>query len=66
MACWKSGPALTCGNALVFKPSQLTPLTAVIVGEVYKEAGVPDGIFNVVQVNNPGFTFFFPKCLSKF
>ena len=50
MACWKSGPSLTCGNALVFKPSQLTPLTAVIVAEVYKEAGVPDGIFNVVQV----------------
>ena len=50
MACWKSGPALTCGNAMVFKPSQLTPLTAVIVAEVYKEAGVPDGVFNVIQV----------------
>ena len=52
MACWKSGPALTCGNAMVFKPSQLTPLTAVIVAEVYKEAGLPDGVFNVVQVSS--------------
>ena len=52
MACWKSGPALTCGNAMVYKPSQLTPLTAVIVAEVYKEAGLPDGVFNVVQVGS--------------
>ena len=37
---------------MVFKPSQLTPLTAVIVAEVYKEAGLPDGVFNVVQVGS--------------
>ncbi len=35
---------------MVFKPSQLTPLTAVIVAEAYKEAGLPDGVFNVIQV----------------
>lgn len=51
MAIFKSAPALACGNAVVFKPSQLTPLTAVIIGEVYKEAGLPDGLYNVVQVS---------------
>lgn len=49
MATWKSAPALACGNSFVFKPSQLTPLTAVMLGEVYKEAGLPDGCYNVVQ-----------------
>jgi len=37
------------GNAMVFKPSPMTPLTAVILAEIYKEAGVPDGLFCVVQ-----------------
>lgn len=37
------------GNAMVFKPSPMTPVTAVLVAEVYKEAGVPDGLFCVVQ-----------------
>ena len=50
MATWKSAPALACGNAFVFKPSQLTPLTAVMLGEVYKEAGLPDGCYSVIQV----------------
>lgn len=50
MASWKSAPALAFGNTFVFKPSQLTPLTAVMLGEVYKEAGLPDGCYNVVQV----------------
>ena len=50
MATWKSSPALACGNTMVFKPSELTPLTAVMLAEVYKEAGVPDGTFNVIQV----------------
>ncbi|KAM4738845.1 4-trimethylaminobutyraldehyde dehydrogenase A [Anableps anableps] len=45
----KSAPALACGNAMVFKPSPMTPLTAVIMAEIYKEAGVPDGLFCVVQ-----------------
>ena len=50
MATWKSGPALACGNAVVFKPSPLTPITAVMLAEVYKEAGLPDGCYNVIQV----------------
>lgn len=37
------------GNAMVFKPSPMTPVTAVILAEIYKEAGVPDGLFCVVQ-----------------
>ncbi|KAI2661744.1 4-trimethylaminobutyraldehyde dehydrogenase A [Labeo rohita] len=49
IACWKSAPAMACGNAIVFKPSPMTPVTAVILAEIYKEAGVPDGLFNVVQ-----------------
>nr|ACF98208.1 putative betaine aldehyde dehydrogenase [uncultured bacterium 1114] len=49
IACWKSGPALACGNAMIFKPAEQTPLTALKLAEIYKEAGVPDGVFNVVQ-----------------
>ncbi|WP_215225244.1 betaine-aldehyde dehydrogenase [Echinicola shivajiensis] len=49
IACWKSGPALACGNAMIFKPAELTPLSAVFLAEVYKEAGLPDGVFNIVQ-----------------
>jgi len=49
IACWKSGPALACGNAMVFKPAHLTPTTAVKLAEIYSEAGLPDGVFNVVQ-----------------
>jgi len=46
---WKAAPAMACGNTFVYKPSQLTPVTAVALGEILKEAGVPDGVFNVVQ-----------------
>jgi betaine-aldehyde dehydrogenase len=49
IACWKAAPALACGNAMIFKPAELTPLTAVKLAEIMAEAGVPDGVFNVVQ-----------------
>ena len=46
---WKVGPALACGNTVVVKPSEETPTTTALLGEVMKEAGVPDGVYNVVQ-----------------
>jgi betaine-aldehyde dehydrogenase len=49
IACWKSAPALACGNAMIFKPAELTPLTSARLAEIYTQAGVPDGVFNVVQ-----------------
>jgi len=49
IACWKSAPALACGNAMIFKPAELTPLSAVKLAEIYTEAGLPDGVFSVVQ-----------------
>ena len=49
IACWKAAPALACGNVMIFKPAELTPLTAYKLAEVFKEAGLPDGVFNVVQ-----------------
>ncbi|XP_039591967.1 4-trimethylaminobutyraldehyde dehydrogenase A isoform X1 [Polypterus senegalus] len=49
LAVWKSAPALACGNAMVFKPSPFTPVTAVMLAEIYTQAGVPEGLFNVVQ-----------------
>ncbi len=49
IACWKSGPALACGNAMIFKPAELTPLSALKLAEIYTEAGLPDGVFNVIQ-----------------
>ncbi|NP_958916.1 4-trimethylaminobutyraldehyde dehydrogenase B [Danio rerio] len=49
IAAWKSAPAIACGNSMVFKPSPLTPVTAVLLAEIYRQAGAPDGLFNVVQ-----------------
>ncbi|XP_011835359.1 PREDICTED: 4-trimethylaminobutyraldehyde dehydrogenase [Mandrillus leucophaeus] len=49
IASWKSAPALACGNAMVFKPSPFTPVSALLLAEIYTEAGVPPGLFNVVQ-----------------
>ncbi|MFW8631854.1 betaine-aldehyde dehydrogenase [Vibrio natriegens] len=49
IAMWKSAPALAAGNAMIFKPSEETPLTALKLAEIYSEAGMPDGVFNVVQ-----------------
>ncbi|WP_443191297.1 betaine-aldehyde dehydrogenase [Pseudomonas indica] len=48
IALWKSAPALAAGNAMIFKPSEVTSLTALKLAEIYTEAGVPDGVFNVV------------------
>jgi len=49
IACWKAAPALACGNAMVFKPSETTPLCALKVAEILVEAGAPAGVYNVIQ-----------------
>jgi betaine-aldehyde dehydrogenase len=49
IACWKGAPALAFGNAMVFKPSENTPLCALKIGEILVEAGLPAGLYNVVQ-----------------
>jgi betaine-aldehyde dehydrogenase len=49
IACWKAAPALACGNAMIFKPAELTPFTAVKLEEIFLEAGLPPGVFQVVQ-----------------
>ncbi|MFT3730691.1 MAG: betaine-aldehyde dehydrogenase [Hyphomicrobium sp.] len=49
IACWKSAPALACGNAMIFKTSEMTPTTSVRLAEIYSEAGLPDGVFNVLH-----------------
>ncbi|ETE57642.1 4-trimethylaminobutyraldehyde dehydrogenase, partial [Ophiophagus hannah] len=49
IACWKSAPALACGNAMVFKPSPFTPISVVLLAEIYNKAGVPKGLFNVIM-----------------
>jgi betaine-aldehyde dehydrogenase len=48
IALWKSAPCLAAGNCMVYKPSEFTPLHAQYLAEVYKAAGLPDGVFNVV------------------
>ena len=63
IVCWKAAPALAAGNAMVFKPAELTPLSAPRVAELMTQAGLPDGVLNIVQgfaetgralVNHPG------------
>lgn len=48
MAAWKLAPALAAGNTLILKPASTTPITAIILGEICREAGVPDGVVNVL------------------
>ncbi len=48
MAVWKAGPALAAGNTMVLKPASNTPLTALILAEAARQAGIPDGVLNVV------------------
>ncbi|MDZ4193104.1 2-hydroxymuconic semialdehyde dehydrogenase [Ectopseudomonas chengduensis] len=50
---WKVGPALACGNTVVVKPSEETPLTTALLGEVMQAAGVPAGVYNVVHGFGP-------------
>ncbi|MDY6929077.1 MAG: 2-hydroxymuconic semialdehyde dehydrogenase [Pseudomonadota bacterium] len=50
---WKVGPALACGNTVVVKPSEETPLTSVLLGEVMNKVGVPKGVYNVVNGFGP-------------
>ena len=49
IACWKAAPALACGNGMIFKPSEETPLGALKLAEILYEAGLPAGVFNVIQ-----------------
>ena len=49
IAAWKGAPALACGNAMIFKPSENTPLCALKLAEILTEAGAPPGIYNVLQ-----------------
>ena len=48
MAAWKIAPALACGNTVVLKPAETTPLTAMKLAEVFQEAGLPAGVVNIL------------------
>ena len=49
IACWKSAPALAAGNAFILKPSEMTPLVAHKVADILSEAGLPDGLFQIIH-----------------
>ncbi|EQB63226.1 MAG: Aldehyde Dehydrogenase [candidate division Zixibacteria bacterium RBG-1] len=53
LASWKVAPALACGNTVILKPAEQTPLTALKLGEICQEAGVPDGVINIVTGHGP-------------
>jgi len=53
MVAWKIAPALACGNTIVLKPAEQTPLTALRLGEICQEAGLPDGVLNIVPGYGP-------------
>jgi len=53
MAAWKLGPALACGNTLILKPAEQTPLSALFIGELALEAGFPEGVINIVTGLGP-------------
>ena len=53
IACWKLGPALACGNTVVLKPAETTPLSAMRLGQLALEAGVPEGVVQVVVGTGP-------------
>jgi len=53
LSTWKVAPALACGNTVVVKPSEETPASATLLAEVMKEAGIPDGVYNVVHGFGP-------------
>jgi acyl-CoA reductase-like NAD-dependent aldehyde dehydrogenase len=48
MAAWKVAPAIAAGNTVILKPASVTPITAIILGEICREAGIPDGVVNVL------------------
>ncbi|NPU98809.1 MAG: aldehyde dehydrogenase [Candidatus Omnitrophica bacterium] len=54
MACWKAAPALVTGNAVILKPASYTPLSALWLGRLALEAGIPEGVFNIIT--GPGST----------
>ncbi|TAQ84165.1 hypothetical protein B7494_g7516 [Chlorociboria aeruginascens] len=53
IALWKSAPCLAAGNCMVYKPSEVTPLHGQILAQIYKEAGVPPGVFNIIHGDGP-------------
>src|SRR5580698_4585069 len=54
MAAWKLGPGLACGNTIILKPAEQTPLTALRLGELILEAGLPEGVVNIITGFGPG------------